>query len=117
MKIAVVQAAANRQTLTGKKPFAPIPIERTRDTGLHHRDGTLSMARGGPDTATHSFFICIGDQPGLDFGNLRNPDGQGFAAFGQVVRGMDVVRAIQQRPADKQSLTPAIGISVIKRIQ
>ena len=55
------------------------------------------MARGGPDTATSDFFICIGDQPALDFGGKRNPDGQGFAAFGTVTSGMDVVRRIQHR--------------------
>ena len=88
----------------------PIQIERTRDTGLKHRDGTLSMARDGPDTAQDEFFICIGDQPELDFGGKRNPDGQGFAAFGQVVKGMGVVRRIQASPADEQTLTPPIRI-------
>ena len=65
------------------------------------------MARSGPDTATSSFFICIGDQPELDFGGKRNPDGQGFAAFGRVVRGMDVVRKIQQSPGTGQTLDAA----------
>jgi peptidyl-prolyl cis-trans isomerase A (cyclophilin A) len=68
------------------------------------------MAREGPDTATSDFFICIGDQPELDFGGRRNPDGQGFAAFGRVVRGMEVVRAIQGSPADGQHLAPPIRI-------
>ncbi len=57
------------------------------------------MARGEPDSATSSFFICIGDQPELDFAGKRNPDGQGFAAFGRVVKGMDVVRRIQASAA------------------
>jgi peptidyl-prolyl cis-trans isomerase A (cyclophilin A) len=63
--------------------FPPIPLERTSATGLKHVDGTLSMARSGPDTATGSFSIVIGDQPEMDFGGRRNPDGQGFAAFGR----------------------------------
>ena len=88
----------------------PIRIERTRDTGLKHRDGTLSMARDGPDSAQDEFFICIGDQPELDFGGKRNPDGQGFAAFGQVTKGMEVVRRIQGSPAEGQTLTPPIRI-------
>ena len=79
---------------------APIPLERTRVTGLRHVDGALSMARGGPDTARSQFFICIGDQPSLDFGGNRNLDGQGFAVFGRVVKGMDVVKAIHSQPAD-----------------
>ncbi len=75
--------------------FPPIPIERTSVTGLKHLNGTLSMARSTPDSATSSFSIMIGDQPSLDFGGARNADGQGFAAFGKVVAGMDVVKKIQ----------------------
>jgi peptidyl-prolyl cis-trans isomerase A (cyclophilin A) len=93
--------------------FPPVPLERTSVSGLRHLDGTLSMARDGPDTATSDFFICIGDQPSLDFGGKRNPDGQGFAAFGRASGGMDVVRKIQAAAADGQSLTPPIGIRSI----
>jgi peptidyl-prolyl cis-trans isomerase A (cyclophilin A) len=85
-------------------------LERTRDTGIKHLEGTLTMARDGPDTAQDSFSICIGDQPELDFGGRRNPDGQGFAAFGRVIRGMDVVRRIQTLPAEKQQLVPPVKI-------
>jgi peptidyl-prolyl cis-trans isomerase A (cyclophilin A) len=88
----------------------PIALERTRDTSLKHSVGAISMARDGPDTATSDFFICIGAQPELDFGGKRNPDGQGFAAFGHVVRGLDVVRAIQRSPADGQALKPTVKI-------
>jgi peptidyl-prolyl cis-trans isomerase A (cyclophilin A) len=94
-----------------------VPLERTSVTGLRHLDGTLSMARDGPDTATSDFFICIGDQPSLDFGGKRNPDGQGFAAFGHVVGGMDVVRRIQAAPADGQSLTPPVRIRSITVVE
>ncbi|MFH1573775.1 MAG: peptidylprolyl isomerase [Acidobacteriota bacterium] len=106
--IEVVQAGVNPEQET--RGFPPIPLERTNKTGLRHQDGTISMARGAPDTATSDFFICIGDQPSLDFGGARNPDGQGFAAFGRVVRGMDVVRRIQASPAEGQRLTPPIRI-------
>ncbi len=95
--------------------FPPIPLERTSVTGLAHRDGTLSMARRAPDSAVSDFFLCIGDQPSLDFGGARNPDGQGFAAFGQVVAGMEVVRRIQSAPAVGQALTPPITITRIER--
>ena len=99
-----------------RQAFPPIPLERTSVTGLKHVDGTISMARGGPDTATGSFSIVIGDQPEMDFGGRRNPDGQGFAAFGHVVRGMDVVKAIQASPTGTagpygtESLSPPIKI-------
>jgi peptidyl-prolyl cis-trans isomerase A (cyclophilin A) len=97
------------------KSFSPIQLERTSETGLSHQDGTISMAREGPNSATSDFFIAIGDQPELDFGGKRNPDGEGFAAFGAVIRGMDVVRQIQTARAKGQRLTPAIEIQDIIR--
>lgn len=108
VKIQVIQASAN--PLRTNEFFPPIRLERTRDTGLKHLDGTVSMARAAPDTAQDHFFICIGDQPELDFGGRRNPDGQGFAAFGKVVKGMEVVRKIHNAPAIGQSLTPPVRI-------
>lgn len=92
-----------------------IALERTRDTGLRHVDGALSMARSGPDTGTAQFFVCIGDQPSLDFGGNRNLDGQGFAVFGRVVQGMDVVRRIQSGAVDAQRLVAPIRIEHIAR--
>jgi peptidyl-prolyl cis-trans isomerase A (cyclophilin A) len=113
VRIDVVQAGAD----SGRRgeSFPPIELERTSLTGLHHLDGTLSMARGQPNSATSSFFICVGDQPSLDFGGARNPDRQGFAAFGKVMSGMDVVRAIWQSHADGQRLTPPIVITSARR--
>ncbi len=98
-----------------KDELAAIKLERTRETKLRHIDGTLSMARDGPDTATGDFFICIGDQPELDFGGQRNPDGQGFAAFGRVIQGMDVVKKIQGSPATEQKLTPPVAIRSVRQ--
>jgi peptidyl-prolyl cis-trans isomerase A (cyclophilin A) len=99
-----------------KDDFPPILLERTRDTGLRHLDGSVSMARDGPDTATQNIFVCVGDQPELDFGGKRNPDGQGFAAFGRVVEGMDVVRRINSASADGERLTPPVRILKMKRL-
>ena len=107
--IDVIQAATPRGSDDDSRP--PIPLERTRDTGLGHVAGVVSMARGGPDTATSSFFIVTHDTPSLDFGGGRNPDGQGFAAFGRLVEGLDVARRIQMSPADaEEQLTPPIAI-------
>jgi peptidyl-prolyl cis-trans isomerase A (cyclophilin A) len=88
VKIEVVQGG-----LTDESRFlAPIAHEPTSQTGLRHRNGTISIARGEVGTGTAgAFFICIGDQPQLDFGGKRNPDGQGFAAFGHVTSGMKLV--------------------------
>lgn len=94
-KISVVQGGI----VGSGKQLAPISHESTRQTGLRHLDGAISIARREPGTGTAgAFFICIGDQPQLDFGGKRNPDGQGFAAFGRVIRGMDVIRAIWRQP-------------------
>jgi peptidyl-prolyl cis-trans isomerase A (cyclophilin A) len=113
IKIEVIQGGAN----DSKPTYPPIALERTSVTGLRHTDGAISMARNGPDTATSEFFICIGDQPALDEGGLRNPDHQGFAAFGHVVSGMDVVRRIQHAPVQGQLLTPPITITRVTRVQ
>jgi peptidyl-prolyl cis-trans isomerase A (cyclophilin A) len=75
------------------------------------------MARSGPDSATSSFFICVNDQPSLDFGGARNADGQGFAAFGRVVSGMDVVRKIHQAPAKGETLEPPVKILKVERLR
>lgn len=112
--IDVVQAGPDP---TGRQEELPVILERTRDTGLRHVDGAVSMARDGPDTATSDFFICVGDQPELDFGGRRNPDGQGFAVFGRVVAGMDVVRRIHAAPADGQALTPPVAIRNAERVR
>jgi peptidyl-prolyl cis-trans isomerase A (cyclophilin A) len=113
VKIGVVQGGINPDK--AKDEFPPIKLERTRDTKLSHKDGTISMARDGPDTATSDFFLCVGDQPELDFGGKRNPDGQGFAAFGRVVKGMDVVKKIQAAPAEGQTLAPPVKLIKIVR--
>ncbi|MBN8528337.1 MAG: peptidylprolyl isomerase [Caulobacterales bacterium] len=113
--IDVIQAATPRGSDDDSQP--PIPLERTRDTGLRHRAGAISMARGGPDTATSSFFIVTQDTPSLDFGGARNPDGQGFAAFGRLIGGLDVARRIQASPADGQEqLTPPIAIRSVRLV-
>ncbi len=95
----------------------PIKHETTEETGILHKDGAISMARYGPGTATGEFFICVGDQPSLDSGGKRNPDKQGFAAFGKIIKGMDIVREIQKQPAKDQYLEPRIKITEIKVIR
>jgi peptidyl-prolyl cis-trans isomerase A (cyclophilin A) len=105
IRIEVIQGDGNYPP--GYKGEGPIYLERTSLTGVKHVDGAISMARGGPNSATSSFFICINDQPALDYGGMRNKDGQGFAAFGRVVNGMNVVRQIQQSPTPMDSVLKA----------
>ena len=97
-----------------KKPG--IPHETTEQTKILHKDGVISFARLEPGTATTEFFICIDDQPSLDFGSNSNPDKQGYAAFGKVVKGMNIVRRIHNQNAVDQSFDPPIDIYKISRL-
>jgi peptidyl-prolyl cis-trans isomerase A (cyclophilin A) len=113
VKIEVIQGGL--EFSEAKKPYPPILHETTDKTGILHQDGTISMARLAPGSADSEFFICVGDQPELDFGGKRNPDGQGFAAFGRVIEGQDVVRKIQQQPDEGQILKQRVFIKDIER--
>jgi peptidyl-prolyl cis-trans isomerase A (cyclophilin A) len=112
VRIAVIQGGVREDFEADEHPL--LPIERTSETDLRHLDGTISMGRTEPDNAKTEFFICVGDQPALDFGGRRNPDGQGFAAFGQVIEGMEVVRAVHASPREEQRLTPPVPIVSIR---
>jgi peptidyl-prolyl cis-trans isomerase A (cyclophilin A) len=115
VKIEVIQGGLGFSDVD--RPFPPIAHETTAKTGIFHKNGVISMARSEPGSATSEIFICIGDQPELDFGGNRNPDGQGFAAFGRVIEGMDVVRKIQQQPDENQMLKEPVKIANIERIR
>lgn len=93
-----------------------IPHETTQQTKIFHKDGVISLARLEPGTANTEFFICLGDQPGFDFGGENNPDKQGYAAFGRVVKGMDIVRRIYNMPEDDQRFEPPVPIYSIKKL-
>jgi len=112
VKIQVVQGG----DVPEGKEFAPIQMETTQQTGIHHLNGTLSMARDAPNTATSSFSICVNDQPELDFAGKRNPDGQGFAAFGRVTKGMKTVHKIHAQKDKDQYLIKPVKIISIRRI-
>ena len=114
IRIAVIQGGLyedNRPAM-----LSPIAHETTGQTGILHKDGVISMARWHPGTATSEFFICVGDQPELDFNGRRNPDAQGFAAFGKVLSGMDVVKKIHQLPVEGQYLDPTVKILSVSRL-
>ncbi|MDE1191658.1 MAG: peptidylprolyl isomerase [Arachidicoccus sp.] len=93
-----------------------IPHESTARTGIRHLNGTISLAREAPGTASSEFFICVGNQPGYDSGGVNNPDKLGYAAFGRVVKGMDVVLQIYNMNERNQSFTPPVPIYEIKRL-
>lgn len=112
IKIEVIQGGLGFDV--EESPFPPIQHETTYETGILHKDGSISMARAEPGTASSEFFICIGDQPELDFGGKRNPDGQGFAAFGKVIEGMDIVKKIQNLPTNGQMLIEPLKIKSVR---
>ena len=113
VKIEVIQGGLFENA--GSQALPAIEHETTERTGLKHVDGAFSMARLEPGTAGSEFFICVGNQPELDFGGRRNPDGQGFAVFGTVIEGMDVVRSIQQMDTDGQMLKRPVEILSISK--
>lgn len=112
VKIEVIQGGLFLDEEIDKIP--PIVHETTKTTGIKHLNGTISMARNEPGTASTEFFICVGNQPELDFDGKRNPDRQGFAAFGKVVEGMDVVLSIQQQKDENQYLLNPVRILSIE---
>ena len=114
VKIEVIQGGLFSDEFIDVHPA--IAHETTEETGILHRNGVISMARMEPGTASTEFFICIGDQPSLDYQGDRNPDGQGFAAFGKVIQGMDVVHAIQALPDQGQYLPEQVVIRSITRV-
>jgi len=116
IKIEVIQGGFYEDSLVEKFQFTPIRHETTKETDILHKDGVLSMARNEPGTASSEFFICIGDQPELNAGGKRNPDNQGFAAFGKVTKGMDIVKKIQLLEDKEQYLEKPVKIVSVSRI-
>lgn len=86
----------------------PVAHEPTTQTGLKHTDGVVSIARTAPGTATSDFFICVGDAPYLDANPAAPGDNLGFAAFGRVVQGMDVVKKILALPTPGKAINPVM---------
>nr|WP_320118985.1 peptidylprolyl isomerase [uncultured Marinifilum sp.] len=113
IKIEVIQGGLFHDSLVDKMPT--IKHENTKISGIQHKNGVISMARLEPGSACTEFFICVGDQPELDYNGSRNPDKQGFAAFGKVVSGMSIVKKIQNMKDNKQMLKQTIPILSIKR--
>ena len=92
-----------------------IPLEGTNKTGLHNTDGAISMARtADPNSGSSEFFLCVGDNTFLDA--QQQPDHLGYAAFGHVVRGMEIVRKINHAAANGEMLTPPVKILRMKRM-
>lgn len=116
-KIEVVQWGWRASEERPEPPFPPIPHEPTSKTGLSHVDGTLSMARWAPGTAGPGFFICLGDQPELNEGGGRNPDGAGFAAFGRLLGGKETIMRLFARAEDVDYLTKPMKVHSVVRVQ
>jgi peptidyl-prolyl cis-trans isomerase A (cyclophilin A) len=118
----LIQAGVRSNAL---KLYPPIAHEPTSQTGLHNVAGTISMANAGPGTARADFFILLSDMPGLDAGGYGG-DANGFAAFGHVIEGMDVVKKIWASPVSAtkgegamkgQMLDPPVKIIKAERLK
>lgn len=101
--------SAKAQSLIG------IPHEGTNITGILHKRGTISLARQDTGTATSEFFILVDDDAGYDYGGDANPDKQGYAAFGKVIKGMNVVNKIYNQPTNGQRFQRGVPIYKIGR--
>ena len=119
------QGRSRRQQAGANNHLPPIKHEPTTQTGLHHVDGTLSLARFAPGSGQSDFSICVGDAAYLDADPTQPGDNLGFAAFGQVVEGMDVVKAILALPTNGparnasmqgQILSPPVSILTMRRV-
>jgi peptidyl-prolyl cis-trans isomerase A (cyclophilin A) len=109
-KAELIQGGMYRMKRGKPDSLSGIPHETTQQTKILHKDGVISLARLAPGTATTEFFICIGDQPGFDYGGENNPDKLGYAAFGRVIKGMDVIQKIYTQPEYDQSFDPPVPI-------
>jgi len=108
----VIQGGPSARGATGN---IPIELEPTSASGLHNADGAIAMARrNDPNSATTEFFLDIGDARYLDAGG---PLGSGYAVFGHVVRGMEVVRKIHDAPSHGEALLPPVRIKTMRRVR
>lgn len=114
-KTEILQGGLWRTKNEKARSIKGIPHESTGKTGVKHRDGVISVARLAPGTAGSEFFICIDDQPGLDEGGENVEDKLGYAAFGKVIKGMNIVRKIYMQNDRNQYLDPPVAIYTIKR--
>ena len=111
----LIQGGINTTNGSKQVSLPGTPHESPRVTGPTHESGVISMARTTPGTATSEFFICIGDQKQFDSSDRGNSDGQGYAAFGKVIKGMDVVMRIQNSRSDGDRFVSEIKIENIVR--
>ncbi|ATW27915.1 peptidylprolyl isomerase [Candidatus Formimonas warabiya] len=115
MRVDMIEGRPYDDSKGRKGPHPPIMLESTKETGIKHVDGAISLGRTTPDCVDDNIVICVGDQPALDAGGMRHPDGLGFPAFGKVVGGMEVVRNIHAMKAEGQKIISEVRILSIVR--
>lgn len=118
-KSEIIQGGLWKSNLEKQKTIPGIPHETTRETGILHKAGVISLARMEAGTASTEFFICLTDQPVYDYGGGASPEEEklGYSAFGRVVEGFDVVKKIYNQPdLGTQFITP-VRIFNIERVK
>lgn len=100
-----------------QKTLPGIPLETTKETGILHTEGVISLARGDdPDSGNTEFFICLDDEPDYDYGGDASPDKKGYTTFGKVIQGMKYVKQIHEQPDFETNFKPPIKIINIKKL-
>lgn len=116
-KSEIIQGGLWRSDLEKQKSIPGIPHETTKETGILHKAGVISLARNEPGTANTEFFICVTDQPVYDYGGGASPETEklGYSAFGKVVKGFDVVKKIHAQPdIGAQFVTPVRIFDIVR---
>ena len=116
-KSQIIQGGLWRTDLEKQKTIPGIPHETTKETGILHKAGVISLARSEPGSASTEFFICVTDQPVYDYGGEASPEKEklGFSAFGKVVKGFDVVKRIYAQPdMGTQFITPIRIFNIVR---
>lgn len=116
-KTDLIQGGLWETNLKLEQKIHGLPLETTKETGILHKTGVISLARSTPESGKTEFFICLGDQPVYDYGGEASNDKLGYAAFGKVVKGMDVVKKIHSQPYIGMAFETPVRIINIVRVK
>ena len=116
-KTQLIQGGLWQTNFKKQQTIPGIPLETTKQTGILHTEGVISLARNeDPNSGNTEFFICMDDEPDYDYGGDASPDKKGYATFGKVIEGMKYVKQIHAQPDFETNFKPPIKIINIKRL-
>jgi peptidyl-prolyl cis-trans isomerase A (cyclophilin A) len=116
-KTQLIQGGLWQTNFKKQQSIPGIPLETTKQTGILHQEGVISLARNeDPNSGNTEFFICMDDEPDYDYGGDASPDKKGYVTFGRVIDGMKYVKQIHEQPDYETNLRPPIKIINITRL-